>query len=324
MEKPISAAPACAVEDCPKGGKIVRGYCDTHYYRLRVHGDVRADVPIKDIGVRDRCSIDDCARQGVLRRDLCTMHYQRWLKHGDPHRERPRQAEKCVIDECGAQPTVGKGLCRKHFKRLHRTGSTADPVSEPRTLGECSAAGCQKIESRRGLCSMHYTRWKKHGDVEVTLRTWTSQAGLACSMAGCDVAANSQGLCRRHWVAAYHAKNRKQRNARMRAHYLANREEYYAKANRRRQIIEVNMDALDRALSADYRRAIAHDVCGYCSAASSQVDHFFPIAKGGTDHWWNLRRACEPCNKSKAAHCGTWFLLLQGGGREPVLAPDVE
>nr|WP_237532546.1 HNH endonuclease signature motif containing protein [Streptomyces sp. SID8352] len=78
------------------------------------------------------------------------------------------------------------------------------------------------------------------------------------------------------------------------------------------------MDALDKALSADYRRAIASDSCSYCGAPSSQVDHYFPVSKGGTDHWWNLTRACEPCNKSKAAHCGTWFLLLWGGGREPV------
>ncbi|MFJ6316077.1 HNH endonuclease [Streptomyces californicus] len=104
----------------------------------------------------------------------------------------------------------------------------------------------------------------------------------------------------------------------MREHYLANREEYYAKTNRRRQIIKVDMDALDRALSADYRRAIANDDCAYCGEPSSQVDHFFPIAKGGTDHWLNLARACEPCNKSKAARCGTWFLLLRGGGREAI------
>jgi hypothetical protein len=83
------------------------------------------------------------------------------------------------------------------------------------------------------------------------------------------------------------------------------------------------MDALDRALSADYRRAIAGDPCTYCGATASQVDHIFPVAKGGTDHWWNLTRACESCNKSKAAHCGTWFLLLRGGAGGPCLVATV-
>ncbi|WP_199826756.1 HNH endonuclease [Streptomyces sp. NRRL F-4707] len=316
-------SPGCAVQDCIKGGKLTRGLCATHYYRLRVHGDVQAHIPIKTLGQQVECQVEGCDRRKPLRRGYCSMHYQRWQHHGDPMWEPPKQPSTCIVDDCGASPTVGKGLCRKHFKRLHRTGSTADPVREARTLGPCSIDTCSNVEDRRGLCSMHYTRWRKHGDATILLRSWNSQAGLTCSENGCEIAASTQGLCRRHWVAAYHAKNRSARNARMREHYLANREEYYAKANRRRQRIEANMDALDRALSADYRRAIAADACAYCGGPSSQVDHYFPIAKGGTDHWWNLLRACEPCNKSKAAHCGTWFFLLRGGGREPVDLADV-
>ncbi|MFS4103770.1 HNH endonuclease [Streptomyces sp. PD-S100-1] len=313
MTERTCGVPACAVAGCPKGGKLVRGLCAAHYYRLRVHGDVQAHIPIKEIGQHSECTVAGCGRGDTLRRGLCTKHYQRWKSHGDPEWEPPRQPENCTIEGCGAQPTVGKGLCRKHFKRLHRTGSTADPVKVQRVLGPCAVDGCGKREDRRGLCTTHYARWKRHGDTSTVLRPWTPQDGLTCSETGCQAAASSQGLCRRHWVAAYHQKNREARNARMRAHYLANREEYYAKTNRRRQIVEANMDALDRALSADYRRAIAADACAYCGAASSHVDHVFPVAKGGTDHWWNLVRACEPCNKAKAAHCGTWFLLLRGG-----------
>lgn len=313
MTKRTRGVPACAVEGCTKGGKRTRGLCATHYYRLRVHGDVQAHLPIKEIGQQSECTVEGCSKGGTLRRGFCTMHYQRWQKHGDPAREAPRQPEHCVLEECGAQPTVGKGLCRKHFKRLHRTGTTADPVRVKRVLGPCSVKGCAKLEDRRGMCTTHYTRWKRHGDASTVMRPWTPQDGLICSETGCHAAASSQGMCRRHWAAAYHQQNREARNARMREHYQANREEYYAKANRRRQIVEANMDALDRSLSADYRRAIAGDPCGYCGAPSEHVDHFFPVAKGGTDHWWNLLRACEPCNKSKWARCGTWFLLSRGG-----------
>ena len=46
----------------------------------------------------------------------------------------------------------------------------------------------------------------------------------------------------------------------------------------------------------------------------SCVDHFFPLAKGGTDHWFNLVRACRSCNLRKRTMCGTAFLLLTSGG----------
>lgn len=75
------------------------------------------------------------------------------------------------------------------------------------------------------------------------------------------------------------------------------------------------MDVADRELSVAYRLAIRHDPCFYCgSPETDHVDHFFPIAKGGTDVWWNLVRACSRCNHAKYDRCGTAFLLLTAGG----------
>ena len=70
------------------------------------------------------------------------------------------------------------------------------------------------------------------------------------------------------------------------------------------------MDDLDRLLSALYRQAIERDPCYYCnSPITDHVDHFFPLSKGGTDHFWNLVRACQRCNNAKYAQCGTAFIL---------------
>lgn len=299
----------CSVDGCNKGGKLNRGWCATHYYRWRTHGDVQAHIPIKELGLITECTVSGCGRSDNLKRGLCGMHYQRWTNHGDPLWEPPQQPQACTIDDCGAQPTVGKGLCRKHYMRLHRTGTTADPVREVREPQACSVDGCERTEHIRGFCSTHYHRWLRHGDPNILVRVVIPAQSDTCTLDGCEAPYHAHGMCRRHWAADYHRKNRKVRNAQMREHYLANREEYYAKTHRRRQRVEADMDALDKALSADYRRAIADDPCSYCGERSDSVDHFFPLAKGGTDHWWNLVRACETCNKSKSARCGTWFLL---------------
>lgn len=84
-----------------------------------------------------------------------------------------------------------------------------------------------------------------------------------------------------------------------------------AAIHRRRQRRDHGMTAEDRALSAAYRRAIRDDPCFYCGSAKTRcdVDHFFPLSKGGTDHWWNLVPACRRCNLAKSITCGTAFLL---------------
>ena len=64
------------------------------------------------------------------------------------------------------------------------------------------------------------------------------------------------------------------------------------------------MDGTDRLLSVCYRLAIRNDPCFYCgSPETAHVDHFFPLAKGGTDHWWNLVRACDAMQPVQARLC---------------------
>jgi DNA-directed RNA polymerase subunit RPC12/RpoP len=97
----------------------------------------------------------------------------------------------------------------------------------------------------------------------------------------------------------------------------AHPDEGLAQIHRRRMRIDAGkLDALDRLLSTEYRKAIAGDACYYCGSPDTQcVDHFFPLAKGGTDHFFNLVRACRADNLSKGTMCGTkYMLLLLSGG----------
>lgn len=103
-------------------------------------------------------------------------------------------------------------------------------------------------------------------------------------------------------AARYHAN----RDARMEQHrrwLAANREAVKSYKAMRRQRAFDGLDATDREMSSAYRQAIACDPCTYCGETREQmhIDHVLPLAKGGTEHWWNLASACAPCNWSKNA-----------------------
>lgn len=80
----------------------------------------------------------------------------------------------------------------------------------------------------------------------------------------------------------------------------------------RRSKLDENMSKKGRAISAAYRKLIKEDPCFYCGGVSVEVDHYFPVSKGGSNMWFNLRPSCRSDNLEKRAHCGTWFILKKG------------
>ena len=89
---------------------------------------------------------------------------------------------------------------------------------------------------------------------------------------------------------------------------------------RRRGSNSQPLDAVDRLLSVEYRKAIAGDPCMYCGSLGEQDDHKLPIARGGTDHWWNLQRTCRSCNLRKHVMTHEEFLA---SGRAPLAAASL-
>jgi 5-methylcytosine-specific restriction endonuclease McrA len=122
----------------------------------------------------------------------------------------------------------------------------------------------------------------------------------------------SKGLCKPHYGRAYYEANWEELREYGRVYQKAHPEQYCAADARRRKRAGEGLDALDKALAVDYRVAIANDPCGYCGTPADHTDHVFPIAKGGRDVWYNLMRACEPCNLTKGPRCGTWFRMRTG------------
>jgi 5-methylcytosine-specific restriction endonuclease McrA len=54
------------------------------------------------------------------------------------------------------------------------------------------------------------------------------------------------------------------------------------------------------------------DPCYYCGEykeGEMSDDHIIPIIDGGTDHWYNLERACHPCNQAKGEKSLVEFII---------------
>lgn len=67
---------------CGREGRIRKGLCDAHYFRLRRNGNVGVPaVAVKTPGAV--CSIERCGKPHVAV-GYCQMHYTRYRRHGDP------------------------------------------------------------------------------------------------------------------------------------------------------------------------------------------------------------------------------------------------
>lgn len=58
----------------------------------------------------------------------------------------------------------------------------------------CSIEGCGRASRKRGWCSTHYTRWRRHGDPSVCLR-----GENVCGVDGCENSYRCSGYCDLHY-----------------------------------------------------------------------------------------------------------------------------
>jgi hypothetical protein len=310
--------------ECAHCGKPTRrdnqvGYCDDHKY------------PTSRAPARFCASVRGCDRQ--LRIDnesgYCPRHAGE-SPRAQVYRERLyamlREQTRLRLDE---RPFCSEGNCPNRLRSDNTTGRCVEHIYIPVDMPECSLTGCPNrltVRNTTGRC------WDHHA------RHWVAEQ---CGHDGCGQilhADNGTGYCHEHrreaqqhqeYMRAYYQGRKAEfqeyaRNWRLahgddhraavRAWNAANREARQAANARRRVRVRVDMSAEDRRLSVDRRKEIKGNPCFYCgSAETHHVDHYYPIDKGGTDHFWNLVRACESCNCRKNATCGTAFLLRSGG-----------
>lgn len=110
---------SCKVKTCNERA-IRHGLCNAHSHRLRVCGDVQAEVPIqrKRRGVTEPCSIEGCGRP-YSAKGLCKQHYME-------ARTVALECEPCVIPECDRPRNTTTGYCARHYQRFLKHG---DPTA---------------------------------------------------------------------------------------------------------------------------------------------------------------------------------------------------
>lgn len=128
---------------------------------------------------------------------------------------------------------------------------------------------------------------------------------------------------------AVRATTRANREKRAEARRVYDRERYDPEKNRekcarryRRKMADTTPE--DRRQSREHRAAIKNDPCFYCGelAPGMQEDHMTPLAKGGTDHWWNIVRACQACNLRKGTRTAEDFLAQNAEKAPPAVADE--
>lgn len=253
----------------------------------------------------------------------------------------------CKLSFC-SEPKRANGFCTSHNARFKRTGDPGGPiVKRQKNAGKtCSAPDCKDEAKKKGFCYAHYERDKTHGVLEGIYNR-----PHQCLWEDCTELATAKGYCPEHrklvnaeYTRKYYVANREKVIARTRARYDNNREWYKSyqhnwyqlnkeeKQAKNKAWLEDNpefrpafdarrkigryagMDAEDRSISTEYRKAIAIDPCYYCGiddlSIPYEVDHYCPIAMGGTDHWYNLVRSCRPCNRRKSGLHGDIFIQI--------------
>jgi hypothetical protein len=79
-----SSNPTCSVPGCARKTHA-KGLCRTHGERVRKHGELRLNDPIRrkaPNGSHPICEVAGCGKQSKGR--FCSVHYHRYVRHGDP------------------------------------------------------------------------------------------------------------------------------------------------------------------------------------------------------------------------------------------------
>lgn len=167
----------CSIDHCTRKHDAY-GYCKAHGIRWKMHGDARPDIPLKHIAKKGAGSISTGYR----------VHQQ----NGKSRSEHRRLMERALCRRLRKNEHV-------HHKDGNKLNNSLDNLEvltasehtrRHKTTGRpaCSVDGCTTPRQGRGLCMLHYSRLRDHGNGFQT-----------CIHNGCRANMRAKGYCARHY-----------------------------------------------------------------------------------------------------------------------------
>jgi len=156
----------CSVPNCDRK-HYARGFCNTHYMRLRNGTDM--DAPIRGSGPRT-CTHDGCDRKHFSK-GYCQPHYERLRKGRDMDAPiRGYGTKTCSVPHCDRKH-VANGYCQLHWKRLIRGADMYAPTMsrEAERPDTCTHPGCDRKHRAKGYCQAHYNRHRRGADMDAPM-----------------------------------------------------------------------------------------------------------------------------------------------------------
>lgn len=256
----------CSLPDCERGGRLRRGWCNSHYLRWLRYGDPLASSPQND-DHGTRCSVDECGRRAVAR-GWCNPHWKRWQRHGDPTHRNPGEVRdgKRICPMCGED----KPRDAEHFHRDRACPDGLRPI--------CAACCRRQVAERHP----YVPKPKALRPCDSCLRLFMADKRRSRYCEDCSDQAD------RLWREQNPDKVWKigaRRRARERAAFVedVDRAVVFARDDWTCQIC---MEPLDRDAV-------------HPEALSPTVDHVVPLARGGEHSYANVQAAHFRCNLLK-------------------------
>ena len=141
------------------------------------------------------CKAPKCSGK-VVALAFCDKHYRRMKKYGHLKDVRSIKGLCKNCNETFLYTAPISSRSKKHF-----CSKSCNTEFLKKYKPKCSIKECDKLSKNLsgGLCPMHHTRMRNHGDPSVVLKVAKHEEGIECKVDGCTSDAKLKDYCSKHY-----------------------------------------------------------------------------------------------------------------------------